>query len=151
MSWELFFGNCVKTYFKSCPLCGAEGSIECQINSRFVGGGADYIICSNCLAKWHVWIGKSSYNLGKVSWAELITDGSDRRGTELLGKEKEPAFWQEMAINRRKEMPKTEKQDTAVTVREKETIREIVKVRCRHCGSLCLETLDRCPHCGASL
>jgi rubrerythrin len=116
-----------------------------------VGGGDDYIICSNCLAKWHVWIGKSTYNLGRVRWAKLITDGSDKRGTELLGKEIEPAFWQEMAIKRRKEMPKMEGQNTNATVREKETIREIVKVRCRYCGALCLETLDKCPYCGASL
>jgi len=35
--------------------------------------------------------------------------------------------------------------------REKETIREIVKVRCQHCGGLCEENLDGCPSCGAPL
>jgi rubrerythrin len=33
--------------------------------------------------------------------------------------------------------------------REKETIREVVKVRCRHCGTLFEERLNSCPHCGA--
>jgi rubrerythrin len=34
--------------------------------------------------------------------------------------------------------------------REREVItREIVKIRCRHCGTLFEEKQDRCPHCGA--
>jgi rubrerythrin len=33
--------------------------------------------------------------------------------------------------------------------RERETIREVVKIRCRHCGRLHEEKLDTCPHCGA--
>jgi predicted Zn-ribbon and HTH transcriptional regulator len=33
--------------------------------------------------------------------------------------------------------------------KEREVIREIVKIRCRHCGTLFEEKLDRCPHCGA--
>jgi len=36
----------------------------------------------------------------------------------------------------------------AGVLREKEVIREIVKVRCRYCGQLFEERLDRCPHCG---
>jgi hypothetical protein len=147
---ERYCQNGVRTCFKFCPLCGAEGSIECQIN-RGPGRRPDYIICSNCLAKWHVWIGKSAYNFGKLSWAELITDGNDKKGTELLGRRESPEFWQDMGFKRRKELPKTEGQNAAVTVREKEIIREIVKVRCRHCGTLYLETLDKCPNCGASL
>lgn len=35
------------------------------------------------------------------------------------------------------------------TIKEKVVIREIVKVRCRYCGNLYEQTLDRCPHCGA--
>lgn len=34
--------------------------------------------------------------------------------------------------------------------REREIIKEIVKIRCRYCGKLYDERLDRCPHCGAS-
>jgi len=33
-------------------------------------------------------------------------------------------------------------------VKEREVIREIVKIRCRYCGQLYEEKLDRCPHCG---
>lgn len=38
-------------------------------------------------------------------------------------------------------------------VREKETIikKEIVKVRCRYCGTVYDLKLDRCPHCGGSM
>jgi hypothetical protein len=33
-------------------------------------------------------------------------------------------------------------------VKEKEIIREIVKIRCQYCGNLYDEKLDKCPHCG---
>jgi len=33
-------------------------------------------------------------------------------------------------------------------VKEKEIIREIVKIRSANCGNLCNEKLDKCPHCG---
>ncbi len=39
---------------------------------------------------------------------------------------------------------------TKEVYREREVItREIVRIRCRHCGKLFEEKLDRCPHCGA--
>lgn len=34
------------------------------------------------------------------------------------------------------------------TVKEREIIREIVKVRCPYCGGLHDEKEDKCPHCG---
>jgi hypothetical protein len=34
-------------------------------------------------------------------------------------------------------------------VREKEIIREVVKIRCSYCGSLYDESLGKCPNCGA--
>jgi hypothetical protein len=37
-----------------------------------------------------------------------------------------------------------------VLVKEREVIREIVKVRCSHCGNLYDERQDRCPHCGGT-
>ena len=33
--------------------------------------------------------------------------------------------------------------------KEREIIREIVKIRCRNCGTLFEEKGNRCPHCGA--
>jgi DNA-directed RNA polymerase subunit RPC12/RpoP len=35
------------------------------------------------------------------------------------------------------------------TVKEKEIIREIVKIRCPYCGGLYDENMDKCPNCGA--
>jgi rRNA maturation endonuclease Nob1 len=53
-------------------------------------------------------------------------------------------------------LPTAAEQPTAPSIptkevyREREVItREIVKIRCRHCGTLFEEKLDRCPHCGA--
>jgi len=34
-------------------------------------------------------------------------------------------------------------------VREKEIIREVVKIRCSYCGTLYDQKLDKCPNCGA--
>lgn len=34
-------------------------------------------------------------------------------------------------------------------IKEKETIRELVKIRCAHCRTLYEENLGRCPNCGA--
>lgn len=34
-------------------------------------------------------------------------------------------------------------------VREKEIIREVVKIRCSYCGTLYDENLVKCPNCGA--
>jgi uncharacterized membrane protein len=36
------------------------------------------------------------------------------------------------------------------TVREKEIIREIIKIRCPYCGSLYDETENKCPNCGGN-
>jgi len=33
-------------------------------------------------------------------------------------------------------------------MKEREVIREVVKVRCRYCGRLYEERLDSCPYCG---
>lgn len=35
-------------------------------------------------------------------------------------------------------------------VKEREIIREVVKIRCSYCGNLYDETLDKCPHCGGN-
>ena len=35
-----------------------------------------------------------------------------------------------------------------LVIKEREVIREIVKVRCSHCGNLYDERHDKCPHCG---
>lgn len=40
--------------------------------------------------------------------------------------------------------------DKPVVSREREIIREIVKIRCTYCGKLYDERSGRCPHCGAS-
>lgn len=35
------------------------------------------------------------------------------------------------------------------TIKEREIIREIIKIRCPYCGNLYDETADKCPNCGA--
>jgi tRNA(Ile2) C34 agmatinyltransferase TiaS len=46
---------------------------------------------------------------------------------------------------------KVSEQTTSVNqpiIKEKEIIREIVKIRCPYCGELYDEKLDKCPNCG---
>ena len=39
--------------------------------------------------------------------------------------------------------------ETQPTIKEREIIREIVKIRCPYCNGLYDETEDKCPNCGA--
>jgi len=39
-------------------------------------------------------------------------------------------------------------EETAPIVKEREIIREIVKIRCPYCNNLYDEKYDKCPHCG---
>jgi hypothetical protein len=39
-------------------------------------------------------------------------------------------------------------EEGAVVVKEREIIREIVKIRCPYCDNLYDEKYDKCPHCG---
>ena len=41
--------------------------------------------------------------------------------------------------------------DQVVQIREREIVREIVKVRCHYCGTLNFETATKCESCGANL
>ncbi len=49
-------------------------------------------------------------------------------------------------FRRPREMQPTE--EGTVVVKEKEIIREIVKIRCPYCNNLYDEKHDKCPHCG---
>jgi len=144
----------IRNYFGVCPLCLSENSMTVQISNVY--GAKDYMSCAACGAKWHIGIGKLAWNLTRIQWAELILDGIDKKGTLLLGRREKPEFWQHMALKGLRETPQVEEtpqieEQTSTIIKEKETIKEIVKVRCRSCGTLCLETLDKCPNCGARL
>lgn len=38
--------------------------------------------------------------------------------------------------------------EEAAVVKEREIIREIIKIRCPYCNNLYDEKYDKCPHCG---
>jgi rubrerythrin len=40
--------------------------------------------------------------------------------------------------------------ETQQTIKEREIIREIVKIRCPYCNNLYDESEDKCPHCGGT-
>jgi len=49
-------------------------------------------------------------------------------------------------LRRPREVESTE--EGTVLVKEREIIREIVKIRCPYCNNLYDEKYDKCPHCG---
>ena len=141
-------GSDIKNYFRFCPLCCSENSIQPQISN--IRGIKDYITCTACGAKWHIGIGKYSWNAGRVQWAELVTDGIDRKGISYMGRREKPEFWQHMALNnlRATPPPAPQEQNPAI-IREKETIREVVLIPCAYCSGLMPQTAIFCPNCGA--
>jgi len=78
-------------------------------------------------------------------FAELLKPASDGRGKELVGQARPLRFWKSVAL-RSSRAP-----SAWPATGEKVIVREIVKVRCKHCGNLFDVTLDKCPNCGAPI
>jgi hypothetical protein len=100
------------------------------------------------------------YNLSNIVKIKDYSDGLDVE-VYFEGTEDRPAevttFFYELksetgrwleAISKKQTSPETPSQQGQTTViREREVIREIVKIPCRHCGELFEQTLNRCPYC----
>jgi flagellar basal body-associated protein FliL len=54
-------------------------------------------------------------------------------------------FWKMIKSGKIQDQTSSEAQPI---VKEKEIIREIVKIRCSYCGNLYDENQDKCPYCG---
>ena len=79
----------VSKYFRYCPLCFAENSMQFQWGLK-----EDAMTCSNCGAKWHI-----NHGITGFHWAKLVKVNAEGRGAELLGEKNYPFFWQQMALN----------------------------------------------------
>jgi flagellar basal body-associated protein FliL len=55
------------------------------------------------------------------------------------------AFWKMIKSGKIQDQTSSEAQPM---VKEKEIIREVVKIRCSYCGNLYDENQDKCPYCG---
>jgi flagellar basal body-associated protein FliL len=55
------------------------------------------------------------------------------------------AFWKMIKSGNVQDQTSSEAQPI---VKEKEIIREVVKIRCSYCGNLYDENQDKCPYCG---
>lgn len=55
------------------------------------------------------------------------------------------AFWKMIKSGKIQDQTSSEAQPI---VKEKEIIREVVKIRCSYCGNLYDENQDKCPYCG---
>jgi len=58
--------------------------------------------------------------------------------------------WQELK-QQEQELVRRREATPGVVIREKETVQVVVKIPCRHCGTLVESTLLKCPVCGAPL
>ncbi len=47
--------------------------------------------------------------------------------------------------------PQTAQTSSPQIIKEKEIIKEVVKIKCPYCGALVDQGIDRCPNCGAPL
>jgi len=129
--------NEIRTYFHTCPFCAKEDSVISHWDTFLE------ISCKECYARWRIHTGWS----GHFNGAELIKPNVQGKGTNLLGYNYPPDFWQKMVRVSDKLTSET------ITIKEKETIREkevIIKIRCPYCHNLYDETLDKCPHCGGT-
>jgi hypothetical protein len=130
--------NETKAYFSPCPICGKEETMLFDWS-----GSSIEMYCKECYARWRVHTGWS----GHFNGAELMKPNVQGKGTNLLGFNYPPDFWQKMV--RVSEKPVSE----TIAIKEKETIRErevIIKIRCPYCHNPYDETLDKCPHCGGA-
>lgn len=73
----------ISKYFPWCPFCCSVSlEIDAKPERKF-----DYILCSNCGAKWEINIQE------KIKSVKLVATSIDWKGKELLEKETEPKFW----------------------------------------------------------
>ena len=86
-----------------------------------------------------------SVRRGRIRGPRLVVDLAHLRPAfDLL----EPDVWAAAIAQARRELPAAAAPGTApATIVE----REVVKIRCRYCGTLGSEGEARCPYCGASL
>jgi hypothetical protein len=135
----------VSQFFPYCPFCQKK-TIETQFCYDWFA--RDYIICSNCHARWHI-----CFYEGHLKWAKLIELDADLKGREYFQIQHKPSFWYDMLLGRlhgKTDVPQSVVREREI-VKEKEVIKEtevIVKVKCQYCGKRYNETLDVCPHCG---
>lgn len=86
-----------------------------------------------------------SVRRGRIRGPRLVVDLAHLRPAfDLL----EPDVWAAAIAQARRELPAAAAPGTApATIVE----RQVVKIRCRYCGTLGSEGEARCPYCGASL
>jgi len=87
LSKELSHSVTFDYWFPACPLCHKIKSVRLEVNSL---GGADYAYCSNCGARWHVYIGPLDH---KLKWAKLVEMDRQGAGYDLIGIQRDSAFW----------------------------------------------------------
>jgi predicted Zn-ribbon and HTH transcriptional regulator len=89
---------------------------------------------------------------------EVYYDATDNKPAEVITYYYEPKdgpdqWLKDLAKKKEQERPEPAsplpQQPIKEIIREKEIVREVVKIRCRHCGELFEERISRCPHCGA--
>lgn len=77
----------ISKHFPWCPFCCYE-HLEIDVKPE---RERDYILCSNCGARWEMTIQR------KINSVKLVSTSIDWKGKDLLEKDMEPKFWQNKA------------------------------------------------------
>jgi rubrerythrin len=88
---------------------------------------------------------------------EVYWDATDDEPAEVITYYYEPEEgleqWlkvlKEKTTKRKPESVSIPQQSTKEVIKERETVREIIKIRCRNCGEPYEERMNRCPYCNA--
>jgi len=85
----------VKAYFRVCPLCYREDSMDVEVKDHWGGlSQKSYIFCKECGAKWFV----PTDLWGYVKSAQPVSAGMDGKGADMLQIEQPLGFWQGMGL-----------------------------------------------------
>lgn len=128
MKLVVYRGKVLK-YFHHCPLCGKEGSVTYSTGVAYID-----LSCKNCGAKWNAFIDV----LLTFQWAKLTKPSSDGKGSELVGKEYHPEFWEEMASKTLEKLAQKAPKET----------KKVSATYCSSCGTRLPPKAAFCPSCG---
>jgi len=101
------------------------------------------------IPSWVMKKGYTNYTTATRMEKEKQEYQSQLKKEHIAQQEKEQmAIELEKIKHRRREMEEAGSKTPSV-IREREIIKEIIKIKCRYCGKLHDERRDKCPHCGA--
>jgi hypothetical protein len=131
----------VRSGFPQCPFCRNTEPMLFQWATTL----PKLMICSKCNASWQPLLGFDT-GTWRLVGAKLVSSGGHEVANSLFEKTYDAEFWKRLPTREEEQ-----RQREAPALPERVVImKEIVKIRCRYCGSLYDEVEDRCPYCSGT-